>query len=50
MNKKRILFCTESSHIQSGFGNFSRSIISRLHKEGYDVAELSCYRTYNEKR
>lgn len=50
MNKKRILFCTESSHIQSGFGNFSRSIISRLHKEGYDVAELSCYRTYNEKK
>jgi len=44
-NKKKILFCTESSHISSGFGNFSRAVISRLYDLGYDVAELSCYRT-----
>ncbi len=42
---KKILFCTESSHISSGFGNFSRAILSRLYSLGYDVAELSCYRT-----
>lgn len=45
MNNKKILFCTESSHINSGFGKFSKAIISRLHNLGYNVAELSCYRT-----
>lgn len=42
---KKILFCTESSHLHSGFGNYSRAIISRLHAAGYNVAELSCYRS-----
>lgn len=48
--KKKILFCTESSHIKSGFGNFSRAIISRLYTDGYDVAELSCYRSYDQPK
>ncbi len=50
MNKKKILFCTESSHISSGFGNFSRAILSRLYKLGYDVAELSCYRNPSQPK
>lgn len=44
--KKRILMVGESSHICSGFGNYTKEILSRLHKSGkYEVAELSCYRT-----
>lgn len=46
MRKKRILMCAESSHVISGFGNYTRNILSRLHNSGkYEVAELSCYRS-----
>lgn len=38
--------CAESSHIRSGFGNYTKEILTRLHSTNkYDVAELSCYRT-----
>jgi glycosyltransferase involved in cell wall biosynthesis len=44
--KKRILMVSESSHIKSGFGNYTREVLSRLHATGkYEIAELSCYRT-----
>ena len=44
--KLRILMCAESSHIKSGFGNYTKEILSRLHATGkYQIAELSCYRT-----
>ena len=43
--KKRILMVGESSHIPSGFGNYTREILSRLYNtHKYEVAELSCYR------
>lgn len=43
--KKKILFCGESSHIKSGFGNFTKEMVGRLHKNpNYSVAEMSCYR------
>lgn len=43
--KKRILMVGESSHIPSGFGNYTREILSRLYNTNkYEVAELSCYR------
>ena len=46
--KKRIMMLTESGHIMSGFGNYTRNILSRLHKTGkYEIAELSCYRDKN---
>lgn len=46
MTKKRILMCAESSHIGSGFGNYTKQILSRLHNTGkYEIAELACYRT-----
>lgn len=36
----------ESSHIKSGFGNYTREILSRLHSTGkYEIAELSSYRS-----
>lgn len=38
----------ESSHIKSGFGNYTREILSRLYDTNkYEIAELSCYRTNN---
>lgn len=44
--KKRILMVGESSHIKSGFGNYTREILSRLHNTNkYEIAELSSYRT-----
>jgi len=44
--KKRILFCTESGDLSTGYGNYTRSILSRLYATGkYDIAELSCYKT-----
>jgi glycosyltransferase involved in cell wall biosynthesis len=44
--KKRILMCAESSHIASGFGNYTKEILSRLYQTNkYEIAELSCYRT-----
>lgn len=39
---------TESGHISSGFGNYTRNVLSRLYKTGkYEIAELSCYRDKN---
>ena len=39
---------TESGHISSGFGNYTRNILARLHNTGkYELAELSCYRDHN---
>ena len=44
--KKRILICGESSHIASGFGKYTKELLSRLYNTNkYDIAELSCYRT-----
>lgn len=49
-DKKRILMCAESSHVDSGFGNYTRNILSRLYATGkYEIAELSAYRGPNIK-
>ena len=49
--KKRILFCSESSHVKSGYGNYTRSILSRLYDTNkYEIAELSCYRTTSQPK
>lgn len=50
-SKKRILMVAESSHISSGFGNYTNQILKRLHATGkYEIAELSCYRTESVKK
>jgi glycosyltransferase involved in cell wall biosynthesis len=50
MGKKRIFMCAESSHIDSGFGNYTRNVLSRLYATGkYEIAELSAYRTPDMK-
>ena len=47
-NKLRILFCAESSHLGSGFGVYTKELLTRLHKTNkYEIAEFSCYRTIN---
>lgn len=49
--KKRILMCGESSHISSGFGNYTKNILSRLYSTNkYEIAELSCYRDSSIKK
>lgn len=47
MNRKiKLLMCAESSNIKSGFGLYTREILSRLYKTNlFDIAELSCYHT-----
>lgn len=51
MNKKRILMCTESGHIASGFGNYTKNILQRLYNTNkYEIAELSCYRDSTVKK
>lgn len=43
--KKRILMCSESSHIASGFGNYTKNILQKLYNTNkYELAELACYR------
>lgn len=45
-DKPRLLMCAESSNIKSGFGLYTREILSRLYKTNlFDIAELSCYHT-----
>lgn len=44
--KIKLLMCAESSNIKSGFGLYTREILSRLHNSGlFDIAEFSCYHT-----
>lgn len=44
--KKRVLFCTESGDLSTGYGNYTRSILGRLYNtDKYEIAELSCYKT-----
>jgi glycosyltransferase involved in cell wall biosynthesis len=49
--KKRILMCAESHSINSGFGLYTREILSRLYQTNkYELAELSCYNTGQSPR
>lgn len=44
--KLRLLMCAESSNIKSGFGLYTREILSRLYDSNlFEIAELSCYHT-----
>lgn len=44
MRKKRILMCAESSTINSGFGRYTKEILTRLNaNHNYEIAELSSY-------
>ena len=51
MRKQRILFCTESSFLSSGYANYTRELLTSLSKTGkYDLAEMASYGDIDEKR
>ena len=42
--KKRILFCTEATSLNTGYAGYSREILSYLHSTNkYEIAELGAY-------
>lgn len=50
-SKLKILFASEASFINSGFGNYTRELLSRLHKTNkYEIAEFSSYGFVNDPR
>jgi glycosyltransferase involved in cell wall biosynthesis len=49
--KKKILFVTEASYVLSGFGNYFREVIGRLHATGkYEIAEFASYGKISDPR
>ncbi len=51
MRKKRILFCTESTFLHTGYATYSREILRYLHGTGkYEIAELGAYGTNDDPR
>lgn len=44
MRKKRILFCTEATFLNTGYATYSREILNYLYSTGkYEIAELAAY-------
>ena len=42
MGKKRVLVMSEAHYLNSGFGTYSKEVITRLHQTGkYDLAEFA---------
>jgi glycosyltransferase involved in cell wall biosynthesis len=51
MRKKRILFCSEASFLNTGYANYSRRILEYLYKTGkYELAELAAYGERNDNK
>ena len=49
--KLKILMCSEASFINSGFGNYTRELLNRLHKtQKYEIAEFASYGMVNDPR
>lgn len=46
----RILLVNESSFLETGYAKYGRNILERLHKDGYEVAELGIFSTDEEQR
>lgn len=50
-NKPKILMCSEASFLNSGFGNYTRELLNRLHNTNkYDIAEFASYGYVNDVR
>jgi glycosyltransferase involved in cell wall biosynthesis len=50
-NKLKILMCSEASFINSGFGTYSKELLSRLYDTNkYDLAEFASYGYVNDPR
>lgn len=51
MRKKRILFCSESTFLNTGYATYTREILNYLHGTGkYEIAELGAYGKQNDPR
>lgn len=51
MRKKRILFCSEASFLNTGYANYSRRMLEYLYKTGkYELAELAAYGDRNDPK
>ena len=51
MRKKRILFCTEATFLNTGYATYSREILNYLFDTGkYEIAELSSYGAADDPR
>jgi glycosyltransferase involved in cell wall biosynthesis len=49
--KKKILMVSEASFLSSGFGTYTKEILSRLHSTGkYEIAEFACYGKVNDPK
>ena len=51
MRKKRILFCTEATFLNTGYATYTREILNYLTSTNkYELAELAAYATPNDSR
>jgi len=51
MRKKRILFCSEATFLNTGYATYTREILNYLHSTGkYELAEMAAYGERNDKR
>ena len=51
MRKKRILFCSEATFLNTGYATYTREILNYLHSTGkYEIAEMAAYGQRNDPR
>ena len=51
MRKKRILFCSEATFLNTGYATYTREILNYLHSTGkYELAELASYGEQNDPK
>ena len=51
MRKKRILFCSEATFLNTGYATYTREILKYLHGTGkYEIAEMASYGMRNDPR
>ena len=51
MRKKRILFCTEATFLNTGYATYTREMLKYLHStDKYELAELAAYGEPNDQR
>jgi glycosyltransferase involved in cell wall biosynthesis len=51
MRKKRILFCSEATFLNTGYATYTREILNYLHSTGkYEIAEMASYGQRNDPR
>lgn len=51
MDKLKVLMCSEASFLNSGFGTYTKELLSRLHKTNkYTIAEFASYGFVNDPR